>query len=250
MRRALLPLLSAAVLCTFVAGTRAADDDAKAIIAKAIKAHGGEEKLMKYKATQAKGKGKANTVVGEVDFTSRSSTMLPDKVKEVAEAEVGGEKFRIVVLFVADKVSMEHNGKAVELAEKAKGLLKDTGYQMRVARLWSLLKEKGFELSGLGEAKVNGKPAVGVLVKSKGHHDVNLYFDKESGLLAKVEKRGADAMSGDEFTEERIITEYQKVDGMPVAKKVTINRDGKKHVEVEIEEFKFLEKLDDDEFKN
>ena len=54
MRRTLLPLLSAGLLLAPAAGARAADDDPKAIIAKAIKAEGGEEALTKYKATQTK----------------------------------------------------------------------------------------------------------------------------------------------------------------------------------------------------
>src|SRR4051794_19263276 len=48
----------------------AADDDAKAIIAKAIKAHGGEETLAKFQAGQARNKGKIDLPgVGEVEFT-------------------------------------------------------------------------------------------------------------------------------------------------------------------------------------
>jgi hypothetical protein len=248
MRRALLPVLSVLLLGVGPAA-RAADDDVKAIIAKAIKAHGGEEKLNKYKAIQARGKGKADTPVGEIEFTHETSVMLPDKFKEVTELEVMGKKLRIVTLIVGDKVTIEANGEKVDLPDKAIDVLKETAYQTRVARLVPLLKEKEFELSTLGESKVNGKPAVGVLVKSKGHSDMNLYFDKGTGLIAKVEKRSADPMSGNEFTEERIIIEYQKVDGMPVPKKVVINHDGKKAVEVEVDEVKQLEKLDDSEFK-
>src|SRR5262249_18748106 len=141
------------------------------------------------------------------------------------------------------------NGMPLDVADKAKALLKDTAYAMQVGQLVPLVKEKGFELSSLGEVKVNGKPAVGVLVKSKGHKDISLFFDKETGLLAKTESRGADPTTGMEFTEEHIITEYQKVDGLPAPKKGVINHDGKKHAEMEIEEYKFLEKLDDSEFK-
>jgi hypothetical protein len=48
--------------------------------------------------------------------------------------------------------------------------------------------------------------------------------------------------------EERIILEYQDVDGMKSAKKVLVNRDGKKFTEAEVLEVKFLDKVDDAEF--
>ncbi len=248
MRRSLPQLLSVALLLVPAAGLRAADDDVRAIISKAIKAHGGEEKLTKYQASQIKGKGKADTPVGEIEFRNEVSTMMPDKVKDVSEFEVMGNKVRVVSLIVGNKVTVEANGQAVPLPDKAKDAIKETGYQMRVGKMVPLLKDKDFELSSLGEIKVNGKPAVGVQVKSKGHKDVNLYFDKESGLLTKVEKQSVDAMSGNEFTEERIISEYQRVDGVAVPKKLTVNKDGKKSLELEIEEAKLLEKLDDSEF--
>jgi len=95
---------------------------------------------------------------------------------------------------------------------------------------------------------VEGKAAVGVRVASKGRKDISLYFNKETGLLAKVEHRTIDPMNGNEITEERIITEYTKTDGVPTPKKVTVNHDGNKYMEVEILETKRLEKLEDSEF--
>src|SRR6516165_10043054 len=132
MRRTLLPLLSAGLLLALAAGARAADDDPKAIITKAIKAHGGEEKLTKYQATQSKGKGKADTQVGEIAFKTESFSMLPDKFKEVSEFEVMGQKVRMVSLFVGDKFTLEANGTEFPLPDKAKEGLKETGYQARV----------------------------------------------------------------------------------------------------------------------
>ena len=54
--------------------------------------------------------------------------------------------------------------------------------------------------------------------------------------------------SGEDVAEERIILEYQDVNGLKSAKKVLINRDGKKFTEAEVLDVKFLDKLDDAEF--
>jgi hypothetical protein len=251
MRQALLPLLSA-VLLGLGAGARAADEGVKAILTKAIKAHGGEEALTRYKAGQGKGKGKIKLPgVGEVEFTQEISTLLPDKFKEVVELEVANQKIRVVTILNGDKASIEANGKDIEINDDIKKLLKDARYGMKVARLVTLVKDKDYQLAPTGELKVEGKPALGITVSSKGHKDVNLYFDKETGLLAKLEHRSADPMSGKEFTEERIIQEYGKKgkEGMPLPKKVLIKRDGETYLEIEMQEAKVLETLDDSEFK-
>jgi hypothetical protein len=252
MRRTLLPLLSAAVLLGLVVGARAADDDVKAILTRALKAHGGEEALTKYKAGQAKNKGKITIPgLGELDFTQEVAYMLPDKFKESLQLDVANQKVNVVTTMNGDKVSIEANGMEVPITDDIKKALADAQYTMKAARLTSLLKDKDVELSPLGEVKVEGKPAVGVLVKSKGHKDLSLFFDKDTGLLAKLEHRTIDPQGGKEITEERIIQEYGKKtsEGLAVPKKVLVKHDGEKFMEAEVIEVKFLEKLDDSEFK-
>jgi hypothetical protein len=244
MRTCLITSLVGALLLT--AGARA-DDDAKAIIARAIKAHGGEESRDKFQASQTRAKGKIE-ILGGLEFTQEASFMLPDKFKETVEMEVMNQKVRVVTAFNGTQAFIEANGQEVPVDDKIKDALKGATYAMKVARLGPLVKEKGFELSPLGDVKVDGKPAVGVRVSCKGQKDISLYFSKETGLLAKVEHRTVDPMSGNEITEERIITEYAKTDGVPMPKRLTINHDGNKFMEVEILESKRLEKIDDSEF--
>jgi hypothetical protein len=97
----------------------------------------------------------------------------------------------------------------------------------------------------LGEAKFQDKPALGVRVASKGHKDVNLYFDKNTGLLARVVHRTLDIETGKEINEERIFLEYQDRDGLMEPKKAIVNRDGEKAAEVEVVELKDLNDIDD-----
>jgi hypothetical protein len=113
-----------------------------------------------------------------------------------------------------------------------------------------LLKEKEYELSLIGEEKVEDKPAIGIRVVTKGKKDVNLYFDKKSNLLLKTEYRSVDPFTKNEINEERIITEYGKnKDGIPVPKKVVIKHDSKVFLELEVSDIEFLEKIDESEFK-
>jgi hypothetical protein len=251
MSRVLTPLLSVAAMLAASPAVRAADDEARAVIVRAIKAHGGEEQLAKYKASQSRGKGKITLPgVGEVEFTQEVSLMQPDKFKETTELTVGGQNIKVVTVVNGDKMSIEANGQAVEVNDQIKATLTDARHLLKVARMRPLVHEKGYDLALAGEVKVEGKSAVGVLVTAKGQKDVSLYFDKETGLLAKLEHRTVDAATGNEVNEERVVLEYKKSEnGIPVAKRVAVRRDGKPYIELEVLESTLLEKLDDSEFK-
>ncbi|HXG11139.1 MAG TPA: hypothetical protein VNK04_15370 [Gemmataceae bacterium] len=246
MRTSLPVVLTA---CLLLAGGQAqAQDNPRAVIEKAIKAHGGADALARFKAGRAKIKGKIELADG-IPFTQEMVYQLPNQFKEVLELETAGQKVSVTTIFNGEKGSLEVNGKPQELDEKLLTELKEAGHLMRLTRLIPLLEDQSVKLSLVGEDKVNGRPAVGVRVECRGFRDVNLYFDKEKGLLVKTERRALDAMSGQEVTEERIVTEYQQVQGLQSPKKVLVNRDGKKFMEAEVIEVKFLEAVDPGTFK-
>ena len=234
-------------LLLLLAGGTHAQEETKAIIDKAIKAHGGPEKLANERASQAKSKGTLEVAGMSLPFTEQTATQ-PNRLKSVLDLEVGGQSVKIITVFNGEKAWVKDaTGNTTELEGKLLDEVKEAVYLQRLGR-FMVLKDKTIELSPLGEVKVNGKPAVGVKVASKGHRDVNLFFDKTTGLLAKMDRQVLDQMTGQEVNEERIITEYQEVDGLKVAKKVQVNRGGKKFMEAEVLEIKFLDKLDDSEF--
>lgn len=228
-----------------VAGGASAADETQAIIDKAIKAHGGVEKLAKDRATQSKSKGTIE-LAGGISYTQETS-LQSGKFKDVMQLSVAGTDVTVTTVFDGKKAWVNANGMTRELEGKLLDEVKEAAYTTKLGRM-VFLKDKAVELSPLGEVKVNDRPAVGVKVVTKGHRDLNMYFDKESGLLAKVERQALDAMTQKEVAEERIVLEYQEVDGMKVAKNVLINRDGKKFMEAEVLEVKFPDKLDDSEF--
>ncbi len=239
-----------AVAFAFVPGAARAADEAKDVVAKAIKAHGGEELLTKQKAGQMKTKGKITLPgVGETEYSQEASYMLPDKFKDVMELKIAGKNIGILTILNGDKVTLEVDGKAVDAGDAVKNAMKDIGNVIEVSRMVPITK-KPYELSLIGEDKVEGKKVIGIRVTRKDHKDVSLYFDKETHLLAKVEFRTIDQATGNEVTEERIPSSYEKnKDGVPIPKKVVVKRDGKVFLEAEVLETKYFEKLDDSEFK-
>lgn len=244
-------LLSAVFVLALVPGLKAADDP-KDIVAKAIKAHGGEEFLLKHKAAQLREKGKITLPgMAATDYADESSYMLPDKFKQNIEMEIMGMKFVMNALIVGDKVTVE--GKVgdmtIDLGDETKEAYKDVPHILRVMQFVPLMKDKAYKLDLIGDDKVDDKPVVGVRVSVKDQKDVSLFFDKTTGLMLKLEYR-TKGPGGAEVTESRVVKEYAKDNnGVPYPKKSLILHDGKTFIESENVDYKFLEKLDDAEFK-
>ena len=73
--------------------------------------------------------------------------------------------------------------------------------------------------------------------------DFTLYFDKETGLPAKLVAK-VSGFQGDEFTMETTFKDYKEFDGIKKATKTESKRDGQDFVKSEISEFKVLDKVD------
>ncbi len=246
--RVMLPSLVSFALVFAGSAYLRAQDELRTVIEKAIKAHGGEANLNKHKAGQSRSKGTVVVQGNPIEFTEEATYHLPNKFKSVQEIQVGGQSVKIMVGYDGTKAWINVNGMNVDMKlDKLADLMKEQEYLAEIGRL-TVLKDKTYELSSLGEAKVKDKPAVGMRVSSKGHKDVNLYFDKDTGLLIKIEHRTVDFNTDKEVNEERIILEYQDKDGVKEPKKALVNRDGEKYVEAEVVEVKYLDDIDDTQF--
>jgi hypothetical protein len=171
--------------------------------------------------------------------------MMPDRYKSTFTCDLMGMKYTQTLVIDGDKGWSEVNGKVDDLLKSAVAEMKEQKYAEDLDRL-GFLKEKGYELALLEEAKVNDKPAVGVLVKSKGHRDVKLYFDKETGLLVK---RVNKLVEGDsEIVQEVFLSDYQEKDGLKHYMKIAAHRDGKKVLDGKVTELEFVDKFEDNVF--
>jgi hypothetical protein len=243
---------TAVVLALAAAGAARADEkaDTRAVIERAIQALGGAEKLAQQapKGLTFKGKGKAYAM-GEADFTGEWAVQPPDKIRFQMDFEVNAMKFTFVWVFDGKKGWIKINDMTMDLGEDAVAEAKEDLYAGEVESLLPLVKDKGFELSPLGEAKVGDETAVGVRVSHKGHRDVNLFFDKKTRLLLKTERTIKDPqMGGKERTQETLHSDYKEFDGCKYATKIVIKRDGEKYVESEMSDFERKDKIDDAQF--
>jgi hypothetical protein len=245
MRRSAI-VITAALVCVGFAGAQGSQDEARAILEKAIKAEGGEATLKKFKAATIKLKGRVEAG-GGIDINQTIRFLLPGKFREEVSFEVNGMAINTVTIFDGKKGVLLVNDKEVKI-DKLDDALREASQMIEAFQLLPF-RAKGYELTAVGEAQVNGKPAIGLRVSKKGQPDLTLHFDKESYLLVKAQHRTVDPTSGMEMDQERIVTEYKKVDGAMQPGKVQVNRDGKKFLEAEVTEYKRLESLDDGLFK-
>jgi hypothetical protein len=247
MRRTAQVLVALSLPLVLVLASQGGDGDAVAIIDKAIKAHFPKGVDTKNKGLRIKSKGTLHIQGLDLDYNQEVSVLTPSKFKEVMQLTVMNKNITVTSVFNGKEGWILADGKDVKVTDEILDEFKDAAYSMNLMQ-GLFMKDKSVKYSSLGAVQVKGKAAVGVRVSREGKKDINLYFDKGTGLISKVEMRKRDLMSGQEVLEERYITEYQDVSNRKVAKKVEVQRDGKALIEAEVTEMQILEKLDDSEF--
>jgi hypothetical protein len=243
-----MKLLLGAVLGTVfvlaLGGPAWADDkEATAILDKGIKALGGEEKLAKVKAVSYKGKGKLSFGGNDSDYSVQGTMEGLDKMRQDIEGEFMGNKVQFAFVLAGDKGWRKFGEQSMELDKDGVANQKRALYLQALPTTLVQLKGKDFKLAAAGEVKVGDKPAVGIKVTAPDGKDFTLYFDKESGLPVKMEAKVAGFMGG-EFTQETTFGNYKEFNGIKKATKIENKRNGEKFQDLEITEFKMLDKVD------
>jgi hypothetical protein len=235
------------LLTTGLALFAADQDQAKIIIDKAIKAHGGPEKLAKLKAVTIRFKGTLHQAGTDIPFSAEIVSQGADQWRLALDGESRGMKFTFVQVLSGDKGWNKVNDTTEEVNPDQLAEAKEGAYHNWVTTL-APLKDKAFALSSLGEVKVENRSAWGVRVSRKGHRDINLYFDKDANLLVKTEMRVKDEQSGMEVSQETFYSDFKEIDGIKEPMKIVLKKDGKPNVEATVQEVKREEKVDDSIF--
>lgn len=242
MRGSLRTAVAFSVAVAFTGASRA-DDQANAVVDKAIKATYVNPKATAAKAMIWKSKGKVHVMGMEIAYTGTFYLQPPAQIKTVIDADVAGMKLTIVTVFDGDKAWRSLAGQTEELDAEALKEVKEGFYVQGLTSLLPL-KTPGLMLSLAGETKVGDRDAVGIKVSAKDHRDATLYFDKKTNLLVKHQTRSKDDMSGQEFNQETIYLEHKEIHGVKHGVKQQIKRDGELFLEGENYDFEQLDKLD------
>ncbi len=243
MTRLLGTIGAIAFMSAILGAARADGPDAKEVIDKAIKALGGEEKLAKVQAFSVKAKGTITFGGNENEFTSTQVAKGLDHYRRESQSD----QFHLVWVVAGDKGWRKFNDNAQEFDGEAVAREKRNVYLYVVPITLVAVKGKGFACASAGEQKVGDKPAVGVKITGPDGKEFTMYFDKDSGLPVKTVATVA-GFQGDEVNQETTYADYKEMDGIKKATKIVVTRNGEPFQNLEVTEFKVLEKVEDDAF--
>jgi len=249
MPRLFSALLVSAILSAGLAVPAQADDkDVTAILDKAIKALGGEEKLKKAESFGDKAKGTLSFGGNDSEFTSERTVQGIDRQRSEFESEFNGNKFKFLMVLAGDKGWGRFGDMTVPLDEASLAREKRNLY-LSVAPITVLpLKASGFKLESAGEEKIGDKPAAVIKGTGPDGKNLSLAFDKESGLPVRLTASNVLDFQGNEFSLEVTFADYKELGGIKKAMKTEQKRDGQTFLKQELTEFKPLDKVDSKTF--
>jgi hypothetical protein len=244
MKRFFSGVLLAFVVSGIARTARAEDGKVNSILDKAIKALGGEAKLSKLVAYSTKAKGTITFGGNENHLTSESTVAGLDRFRQEFEVESQGNQFKGVVVLNGDKAWRKQGGNnTAELDADGVVNEKRSVYLQVIPGTILPLKTKAFQVETADDETVTGIPAAVLKVTGPEGKTFTLAFDKQSGLPVKVEAK-VFGIQGAEVTQETMYSVYTDFDGIKRPTKIETKRNGEPFGNIEVLEFKAIEKAD------
>jgi hypothetical protein len=235
--------LGAFLLLGLVAPLAAADQDAaRAVIDRAIKAHGGADALNKAQTAVRTSTGTMTLFGKELTFSDEVTWQLPDHLRLVIDVGTGQDRTHLTLVVNPDKGWQATGGMVMDLGPDRLEELREEAYVLWITTLTPLQKS-GFELTPLPDATVGSHAAAVVKVASKGHADARLYFDKDSGLLIKLDRRARE--QGLMVDKEYVYAEHKDFDGVKLPSKLVELINGKRFTDLANISYKFPRTVND-----
>lgn len=239
--------MRAIVLLALVSQAAFAQGQPRAVVERAIAAHGGREKLAGVRADKVQLKGTLQVGGDALPFTNDLTVQLPGQFKSVVVVQAGRATRTIVHLLDGDKATILLDGQPQVVSGAHLAQLRQTLQLEQALRLVPLLTDPGFTLHPLPEVRYNGQVFAGVRVRGKGQRDLKLFFDRASGLLVKAEHL-LDGPGGKDVVQEAFYGGYRDVGGYRRPGKIVVFRDGKKVMEAELIDARRYDRIDPIEF--
>ncbi len=237
MRKSIVVAILASILLTGVHIAFAGEDDARTLINKSIDAIGGEKAAIKHNAVTFTDKGTYYGMGEGLPYSGKYAIQMPGQLR----MEIEGV---FIIVLDGDKGWVSAGGEVKAMEKEA---LATQIHDHKAGYMASLLplRDKAFTLKMLKDATVGKKEASVVEASRKDWPTVKLFFDKKSSYLIKIEFQSKAAEQGfKDVTTDHVFSNFKDVDGLKVAHKVVMNRDGKVFVESEVTAMKAEGKLD------
>jgi hypothetical protein len=222
-------------------GPATADERAQGVVERAIRAHGGARRLGGATRVSRAGKGTQRQGLEEVKFSTEMLMDLPDRIR--MEITLDG-RFKVLMVINGDK-GWVRSATTQTLPDNRVRELREEAYTWWVGTLVPLTKEE-FTLRALPDGRIGGKAVSVVRASRKGWPDVTLSFDKDSGLLVKMERPATEA--GLKVEKAYLYDRFRTFDGVKVPTHEVTTLNGRKWSDVTFESYKFPDKVDKEKF--
>ena len=215
---------------------------AKEIVAAAVAAHGGLEKLQAVKNVVSDTQTTANTPMGAMELKVVLYQVYPDKMRQDINTPQG-------------EMSIVFDGKAV-YAVSAMGVqplppemttsLKNAVFRDTVPLLVHLT-QNDTPVQYAGTEEVDGKPAAVLLVKQPSGEMVKVFISEETHYVIKVAFRETE--QGATMDKETLFSDFRDVEGVKFAFHVVQNVNGELYTDNRVSNIKLNSELDESLFE-
>ena len=226
---------------------RAAEkEDAASVLDKAIKAHGGAEALARAAQVLRKGNGTITLSDKDLSFTDEYVCQLPERLRYTLDVANDKQKARVILVINGKKGWQTSGGVADELTEVRLGEEKEEAFAQWVALLYPLKKDASIELATFPGQKVNDRQTVGLKVTKKDMPEIRLFFDPDTGLLLKMERKAR--MYGTEMDRDYLFGDYKETDGGKLPMHISQTLNGKKFLDLKVSSYEFPKQIEESTF--
>jgi hypothetical protein len=242
MRAASKLALALAAALVAQGGARASEKEARAVVDRAVRAHGGASALSKAQFCVRTDAGTQAFPGKELPFTAEVVRHLPNRVRLSVDLD---KRLKMVIVLDGDKGWERAVGPAVEMSKQRVSEMQEEAYVWWLSTLVPLTKG-GYTLSTLPDAKVEGEAVAGVKVVRKGRHDARLYFSKRTGLLLKISRRVPEA--GVLFDKDYLFSAYKDFGGARLPTREVVLHDGRRYTDVTVKDYRFVSRVPEGTF--
>jgi hypothetical protein len=153
-----------------------------------------------------------------------------------------------VMVLNGEKGWTKRDGKVQELHADRLKISREDLYVDGVVSLTPLL-QKSFSLSMLGDDKIGERVVTGVRVAHAGHGNVDLYFDRNAGLLGKTVFGTKRPGVNKEIVETILYDNYQDFGGVKRQTQLRVLLDGELYIESHYYDYRLSESVDNTFFE-
>jgi hypothetical protein len=221
-------------------------DEPRAVLDRAIEAHGGEARLAKTKVGRLKAKvEEAGPGTGSRQATWEEVFDLPGRYRQTME-EVGRGEASLLEYVVVGRKGWQRQGQG---APQDFPVVEAPAEEHWNAFLLQLLRLRGkdVKLTALGEERRDGRALTGIRAVSPTG-TLDLYFDTATGLLARARLPLPNFLPGREAASEATYEDYRDVGGVRYPMHVKVTAGAGQYRDIVLTSLEFLDKIDDSAF--